>query len=112
MRPPAHARGRRWRNATMTQPEWVPDGVDLSRPSVARMYDYYLDGFHNFPADRELAEAAIAAYPQVPAAARAGRALLARAVTQLAERGVRQFLDLGSGIPTVGNVHEIAQSVD
>jgi hypothetical protein len=97
----------------MTQPEWVPEGVDLSRPSVARVYDYFLGGFHNFPADRELAEAAIAAYPQVPAAARAGRAFLARVVTHLAvEHGVRQFLDLGSGIPTVGNVHEIAQSVD
>jgi S-adenosyl methyltransferase len=97
----------------MTQPEWVPDGVDLSRPSVARVYDYFLGGFHNFPADREMAEAAIATYPALPAAARAGRAFLARAVTHLAaDHGVRQFLDLGSGIPTVGNVHEIAQAVD
>lgn len=97
----------------MTQPSWVPAGIDLTRPSVARVYDYLLGGFHNFPADRELAEATIAASPLVAAAARAGRAFLARAVTHLAvDRGIRQFLDLGSGIPTEGNVHDIVQAVD
>jgi trans-aconitate methyltransferase len=73
------------------------------------MYDYFLGGFHNFAADRELAEQAIAVWPQVPAIARANRAFLGRAVAHLVESGVRQFLDLGSGVPTAGNVHEIAQ---
>jgi SAM-dependent methyltransferase len=88
-------------------------GIDLTRPSVARVYDYYLGGFHNFPVDRDLAEATIAVAPEARAVARAGRDFLTRAVTHLAaDRGVRQFLDLGSGIPTAGNVHEIAQGID
>jgi len=88
-------------------------GIDLTRPSVARAYDYYLGGFHNFLADRELAEATIATFPQVRGAGRSARRFLTRAVTHLAaDHGVRQFLDLGSGIPTAGNVHEIAQAVD
>jgi S-adenosyl methyltransferase len=87
--------------------------IDLSRPSIARTYDYYLGWFHNFPVDRELAEEAITANPHARAAARSGRDFLARAVRHLvAERGVRQFLDLGSGIPTAGNVHQIAQALD
>ena len=87
--------------------------IDLTRPSAARVYDYYLGGFHNFPADRELAESTIAVRPTVRANARSGRNFLTRAVRHLvADRGVRQFLDLGSGIPTAGNVHEIAQAVD
>jgi SAM-dependent methyltransferase len=87
--------------------------IDLTRPSAARVYDYCLGGFHNFPVDRELAEAAIAVRPTVRANARAGRSFLGRAVTHLAaDLGIRQFLDLGSGIPTAGNVHEIAQAVD
>ena len=90
----------------------APQGIDLTRPSAARVYDYYLGGFHNFPVDRDLAEAAITAYPNVRGAARAGRAFLGRAVRHLAAQGVRQFLDLGSGIPTAGNVHEIAQAID
>lgn len=82
----------------------------MDLPNVARMYDYFLGGFHNFPADRELAEQAIAAFPQAPATARANRNFLRRAVSYLVEQGVDQFLDIGSGVPTVGNVHEIAQA--
>ena len=93
--------------------DWVPEGVDTSRPNVARVYDYYLGGFHNFPADREMAEAVIAAYPLTSAGVRANRHFLARAVQHLAaDHGVRQFLDLGSGIPTEGNVHDIVQGID
>jgi SAM-dependent methyltransferase len=95
----------------MAQPEWVPVGVDLERPNVARMYDYFLGGFHNFAPDRELAEQVIANWPDVPTIARANRAFLGRAVTHLVKLGVRQFLDIGSGVPTVGNVHEIAQAL-
>ena len=97
----------------MTERDWVPDGIDLTRPSVARVYDYLLGGFHNFPADRQLAESVIAAYPLTPATARAARSFLTRAVLHLArDHGVRQFLDLGSGIPTQGNVHDVVQQVD
>src|SRR3954471_14125179 len=80
--------------------------------TAARIYDYYLGGVHNFPADREAARQVTAVYPFVPAAARANRAFLGRAVRELVAAGVRQFLDVGSGIPTVGNVHEVAQGVE
>ena len=82
------------------RPAWVPSDVDMERPSAARMYDYYLGGSHNLPADQELAEATIRAWPDVRHLAHANRAFLRRAVTYLAEAGVDQFLDLGSGIPT------------
>jgi len=99
-------------DAPDTGTDIAPPGIDLSRPSAARVYDYYLGGFHNFPIDRDLAEAAIASNPDGRGSARAGRAFLGRAVRHLAGQGVRQFLDLGSGIPTAGNVHEIAQAID
>jgi hypothetical protein len=89
--------------------EWVPAGIDTERPSAARIYDYYLGGAHNFAADRQLAEQMIATYPEVPLMARENRAFLRRAVEFLVDAGVRQFLDIGSGVPTVGHVHEIAQ---
>jgi len=79
--------------------------------TAARMYDYYLGGIHNFPADQDAARKLIALFPHIPAGARANRAFLRRAVRYLATIGVRQFLDIGSGIPTAGNVHEVAQSV-
>ncbi|GGL96995.1 MULTISPECIES: SAM-dependent methyltransferase [Micromonospora] len=81
----------------------------MERPSVARMYDYYLGGSHNFAADRAAARAMMDAVPEAPLMAQANRAFLRRVVHHLIEAGVRQFLDIGSGIPTVGNVHEIAQ---
>jgi hypothetical protein len=74
------------------------------------MYDYYLGGAHNFASDRAAAQKVIAALPATPAIASANRAYLARAVQFLVDAGVRQFLDVGSGIPTRGNVHEIAQA--
>ncbi|GAB2736836.1 SAM-dependent methyltransferase [Salinifilum aidingensis] len=88
---------------------WVPDGIDFNQPSPARMYDYYLGGAHNFEVDRKAAERAIATMPFTETGAQVNRAWLGRAVRDLVARGVRQFLDLGSGVPTVGNVHEIAQ---
>jgi hypothetical protein len=96
----------------VAQPSWVTDGIDLSQPSASRVYDYYLGGFHNFEADRELAQRAIADWPDLPLIMKANRAFLRRAVTYLVNSGVRQFLDIGSGIPTVGNVHEVAQALD
>jgi hypothetical protein len=79
---------------------------------TARVYDYWLGGKDNFPADHALAEAILEAVPSMRAMARANRAFLGRAVRYLAgEAGVRQFLDIGTGIPTAGNTHEVAQAV-
>jgi hypothetical protein len=93
----------------MGQPDWAPEGIDLSRPSVARAYDYTLGGAHNFAVDRDFARQLLAAVPDMRITARANRAFLHRAVRFLVQAGIRNFLDIGSGIPTVGNVHEIAQ---
>jgi hypothetical protein len=90
--------------------EWVPAGIDTERPSPARIYDYWLGGAHNFAADRRVAEQVVAAFPNIIPVARANRAFLRRAVEYLVDAGVRQFLDIGSGVPTVGHVHEIAQA--
>ncbi len=87
--------------------------ADIERPSPARIYDYWLGGSNNFAADREVAERAAAAMPTLRAAIWANRAFLRRVVKHLVtEHGITQFLDLGSGVPTVGNVHEIAQGAD
>ena len=90
------------------RPAWAPDDVDITRPSVARVYDYYLGGSHNFAADREFAREVLAVMPDMPRVAQENRAFLRRAVRHLCEAGIDQFLDLGSGIPTVGSVHEVA----
>jgi S-adenosyl methyltransferase len=92
------------------RPAWAPAELDLDRPNAARMYDYYLGGSHNFAVDRELAAQVFEAWPDMPRAAQSNRAFLRRAVRFLVTQGVRQFLDIGSGIPTVGNVHEVAQA--
>lgn len=89
---------------------WVPPGVDTTVPSPARVYDYWLGGGHNFAPDRALAEKILKIMPGVRDAARLNRAFLRRAALHMAERGVRQFLDIGSGIPTVGNLHEIVRA--
>lgn len=82
-----------------------------SKPSTARMYDYFLGGYHNFAIDRQAAEQITALYPNAALAARTNRSFLRRAVTFLLEQGIEQFLDIGSGIPTVGNVHEIVAGI-
>jgi hypothetical protein len=94
------------------RPSWAPEGVDLDRPSVARVYDYLLGGSHNVAIDREFADKLTVANPDVPIVAQENRAFLRRAVRFAAQSGIRQFLDLGSGIPTAGNVHEVAQEAD
>ncbi|MFR9728468.1 SAM-dependent methyltransferase [Saccharopolyspora sp. MS10] len=85
-------------------------GVDVTHANPARMYDYALNGDHNFQIDREVADQVFAVLPSGPAVARANRAFLRRAVEFCVDEGIDQFLDLGSGIPTRGNTHEIAQS--
>jgi hypothetical protein len=94
------------------EPGWVPSGIDTSKANIARVYDYWLGGSHNFRADQDAARTLIAVEPNTRHIMRANRAFLGRAVRFLAsEAGIRQFLDIGSGIPTQQNVHEVAQEV-
>jgi S-adenosyl methyltransferase len=90
----------------------APSSLDTSVPHIARVYDYWLGGKDNFAVDREAAERVIAAYPGILRDVRAQRAFLANAVGYLAGvAGIRQFLDIGTGIPTANNTHEVAQDV-
>jgi SAM-dependent methyltransferase len=99
------------RENTMTaETDWVPPGTDTGKANIARVYDWWIGGTHNFRADQDAARALIAVEPKIRAMARANRAFLGRAVRFLAdEAGIRQFLDIGSGIPTEQNVHQVAQ---
>jgi hypothetical protein len=98
--------------AAMDRPSWTPESIDTEQPSGARVYDHFLGGAHNFAADRALADAISAMTPNIGDTMRANRAFLRRAVRYLVGEGITQFLDIGSGIPTVGNVHEVAQQID
>ncbi|GAA3722447.1 SAM-dependent methyltransferase [Nonomuraea antimicrobica] len=89
-----------------------PSGVDPNTPSIARVYDYFLGGKDNFAADRELAEQVLKVAPNARATARANRNFLVRATEAVVEAGIRQFVDLGTGIPTSPNVHEVAQRIN
>jgi O-methyltransferase involved in polyketide biosynthesis len=89
----------------------APALLDTGTPNIARVYDYWLGGKDNYAADRAEAERLIAVYPRLPFLARQSRVFLARAVQWLAEQGVTQFLDLGCGLPTGQNTHEVAQAV-
>ncbi|GFJ94910.1 hypothetical protein Prum_085520 [Phytohabitans rumicis] len=87
--------------------------VDTSIPQTARIWNYWLGGKDNFAVDRQVGDEIRAAFPQIVENARASRAFLVRAVTYLAgEAGVRQFLDVGTGLPTADNTHEVAQRVE
>ena len=90
----------------------APFGIDTTVPSTARMYDFWLGGHDNFAADRAAALAVSEAAPEAPLLARENRKFLRRAVRLLAEAGITQFLDIGTGLPTQGNVHQIAQQVN
>lgn len=92
----------------MNRLAWVPDSTKLDSPSPARIYNYLLGGYHNFESDRRTAENLLAVYPELRVVAAVNRAYLRRAVNFLLDQGVDQFLDLGSGLPTLGNVHEVA----
>jgi S-adenosyl methyltransferase len=96
----------------MTSSQGEHPTFDTSVAHVARVYDYWLGGKDNYAADREAGDQAIQAYPDIVHSVRANRAFLARTVRYLArEEGIRQFLDIGTGIPTANNTHEVAQSV-
>jgi hypothetical protein len=90
---------------------WVPPVVDHTKPSVARMYDYGLGGKDNYPIDREVADKFMAVIPDTRDAALANRGFLTEAVREMAEAGIDQFVDLGTGIPTSPNVHETARAI-
>jgi SAM-dependent methyltransferase len=93
--------------------EQGPSGVDITRPHPARRYDYWLDGKDNFAADRASAAEVEKGWPTVRTSARENRRFLKRVITHLAEqRGIRQFLDIGAGLPAADNVHEVAQAID
>ncbi|WP_030435356.1 SAM-dependent methyltransferase [Actinoplanes subtropicus] len=97
----------------MVNEEWAPPGIDTTTPSVARVYDFMVGGKDNYAVDRMVAQRALEIMPDAQEAGRACRAFLRRAVRYLAaEAGIRQFLDLGSGLPTDTNVHQVAQTVD
>ena len=90
----------------------LPPGIDFSRPHTARMYDYLLGGKDHFAIDRQTMEAGLRSWPGARVYARENRKFLARAVRYLArEAGIRQFLDIGTGLPSASNVHEVAQQV-
>ena len=93
-------------------PEDIQASLDASRPSIARIYDYWLGGKDNFRSDREEAERVLAIYPPLKQMVRQNRLFLSRSVSWLASQGIRQFLDIGSGLPTAQNTHEVAQAVD
>jgi hypothetical protein len=92
-------------------PGWLPPEIDQTKPHPARMYDYMLGGKNHFEVDREAAEVVIAAAPTARAMVRENRAFLGRAVRYLAEAGITQFLDIGTGLPGAGNTGEVARAV-
>jgi len=96
----------------VNQPDWAPKNIDVETASAARLYDFFLGGSYNFEVDRELGRKVAAVAPGVFDFTRLNRAFLRRAVRYLGEQGIDQFLDIGSGIPTAGNVHEIAQKAN
>jgi S-adenosyl methyltransferase len=101
--------GKPW---TLSGPRRVPPQIDIHKPSVARVYDAILGGKDNFPWDRAVAAEVIAAFPQAAGSAILNRQVLERAVRYLHDQGVDQFLDLGSGLPTARNTHEIARELN
>ncbi|CAL9595015.1 SAM-dependent methyltransferase [Streptomyces sp. Tu 3180] len=88
-----------------------PVEIDTSRPHPARMYDWYLGGKDNYPVDEAMGRQMLALDPRVPVMARVNRAFMQRATRWLAGRGIRQFLDIGTGIPTEPNLHQVAQRI-
>ena len=95
----------------MNHAEQAPPGVDPARPSTARIYDFLLGGEHNFEADRAAGQMLKSRAPELADSAWANRGFHQRAAKWIAEQGVRQFIDIGSGLPTVGNTHEVVRRV-
>jgi len=100
------------RNVLVADRRVAHPAINTSRPNIARIYNYLLGGKDNFAADRVEAERLMRVYPFLPARAQENRRFLSRAVNWMAEQGIRQFVDIGSGLPTAQNIHQIAQAVD
>ncbi|HEV2537397.1 MAG TPA: SAM-dependent methyltransferase [Streptosporangiaceae bacterium] len=96
----------------MTQVPSAPAGVDVSRPAPARIYDYMLRGSNHFQSDVEAAQRILSAVPEIQDCAWSNRGFHQRAAKWIAQQGVTQFVDIGSGLPTVGNTHEVVQKVN
>ncbi|WP_326566411.1 SAM-dependent methyltransferase [Amycolatopsis rhabdoformis] len=96
---------------TRADEPFPPPGVDLGHPNVARIYDYYLGGTTNWEIDRQFADRILQAYPIIRPIAYANRMFLHRVVRHLVKRGIRQFVDIGSGVPTMGHAHEVAEDL-
>ena len=88
---------------------WIPPDVDMSRPNPARMYDYLLGGYHNFEVDRQAAEKVMEILPHTRSMTQTNRAFVRRVIDFMLEQGIRQFMDIGAGIPTVGHIHQHAE---
>jgi hypothetical protein len=97
--------------AEFDEEPFPPPGVDLEHPSVARVYDYYLGGTTNWTIDRQFADRVLESFPMLRPIARANRMFLHKAVRHLVGLGVRQFVDIGSGVPTMGHAHEVADEL-
>jgi len=109
----SHTAVQEEREKAMAESDEMPGEVDFTTPNVARMYDYYLGGKDNYPPDREAARLVLGAAPDVPLAALENREFLKRAMRFLArEQGIGQFVDIGPGLPTQGNVHQLAHQHD
>jgi hypothetical protein len=104
--------GRMGLGGMMAQTPRAPAGVDVSKPAPARIYDYMLRGDNHFDSDVEAAERILSVVPEIQDCAWSNRGFHQRAAKWIAERGVRQFIDIGSGLPTVGNTHEVVQKVN
>jgi S-adenosyl methyltransferase len=98
--------------AAGADPDWLPAEINTDVPQTARIWNYWLGGKDNYPADRQVGDEVLQAFPAIVENARASRAFLVRAVRYLAgEAGIRQFLDIGTGLPTANNTHQVAQAV-
>ena len=98
--------------SAMEQAQQLPSGMDPAKPAPARIYDYLLSGENNFQSDRDAADRITAVVPEIKDCAWANRGFHQRAARWIARRGIRQFIDIGSGLPTVRNTHEVVQAVD
>jgi SAM-dependent methyltransferase len=96
----------------MSDNTWFSDDMLLDKPNPARIYDYLLGGYHNFEADRVMADKMNEVFPEMQQEAHSGRMAMRRYINFLVEQGIDQFLDIGSGLPTLGNVHELAQAAN
>src|SRR5919199_1287185 len=104
--------GQERENPVPSLPPWAAGDIPMDMPNAARMYDYFIGGFHNFAVDRAAADYVISIYPDMPLLMQANRAFLRRAVKFFVQQGIDQILDLGSIVPTVGSAHEVAQQLN